>query len=122
MSAIPKILDDYRVGELLDVWERYMKASAENVMELGYPKKSVGLRTEPWGYWEDTFDLMCDEVEWGKAEAVNAAIDDLEQSQQMSIYHKHLYAVFRFNRLDLEHVYQAARDTLAIVLPRKAIY
>lgn len=120
--TIPKVLDDFRVGELLDIWERSMKEPARHVMQLGYPGRAHGLRSEPWGYWEHTFDEMCDEAEWAKADGVNAAIDSMDTQHQMSIYHKHLYAVYKFSRLDLEAIYQQARDILGVELPKRLIY
>jgi hypothetical protein len=124
MSAVllPKTLDDYRVGELLAVWERWMLQPAKDVMELGYPKTACGCHSEPWGYWEHTFQDECDEMENAKADAVNAAIDDLETLQQMAVYHKHLAGVYRFNRNNLDGVYNAARLALAYSLPARGVY
>jgi hypothetical protein len=99
-----------------------MKASAKSEMRLGYPKKVAGFINKPAGYWEHTFGEMCDQVEEAKAEAVNAAIEDLETAQQMAVYHKHLFAVFKFERLDVESVYQKAREALAVMLPKRTVW
>ncbi len=124
MSAVllPRELDDYRVGELLAIWEGWMLTPAKDVMELGYPKTATGCHSEPWGYWEHTFQDECDAMEYGKAEAVNAAIDDLETLQQMAIYHRHLAAVYHFRRSNLEEVYCAARLMLGKILPSRGVY
>lgn len=98
-----------------------MKASAKAVMNLGVELPNC-YNSAPWGYWEDTFQIMCEEMELSKAPAVNAAIDDLDPIEQMAIHHKHLYAVFKFHRHDLEDIYQKGRDRLAVVLPQRGIY
>ena len=99
-----------------------MKESSRHVMRLGYPGRASACHAEAWGYWPHTADENFEKSEANKAEAINAAIDDLSSAEQMSIYHKHLYAVFRFARLDVDEVYQQARDRLAVVLPRRLIY
>lgn len=115
-------LEDRRLDELLYTWERWMRESADQVFGLGYPAQATGCHVEPWGYWEDTSQLEYEAMEYSKAEAVHAAIDDLPTLQQMAVYHKHLAAVYVFKRTDLEAEYCAARQTLRVVLPQRAVY
>lgn len=115
-------LDERRLDELLKIWERWMHESPTLVLGLGYPAQATGCHPEPWGYWEDTSQHEYEAMEYSKAEAVNAAIDDLPQPQQMAVYHQHLAAVFVFKRLDLDGQYCAARQTLRVVLPARGTY
>lgn len=115
-------LDENRLDELLAVWERWMNETPDKVFGLGYPSQATGCHPEPWGYWEDTSQLEYEAMEYGKAEAVNAAIDDLPTIQQMAVYHKHLAAVFVFKRHDLDEQYCAARQALRVVLPARSVY
>lgn len=115
-------LDDSRLDELLKIWERWMREDSAKVLGLGYPSQAVGCHAEPWGYWEDTAQLEYEEMEYSKAESVNAVINDLPLIQQMAVYHKHLVAVYRFKRESLEDHYCAARETLRVVLPSRSVY
>lgn len=115
-------LDNKRLDELLKIWERWMHESPAHVLGLGYPAQATGCHPEPWGYWEDTSQLEYDAMEYSKAEAINAAIDDLPRPQQMAVYHEHLAAIFVFRRLDLDEQYCAARQTLRVVLPARSVY
>lgn len=121
MDALYTLTQD-RLDELLDTWTRWMRETPEKVMGLGYPSKAIGCDEEPWGYWEHTAQEEYEAMEYGKAEAVNAAIEDLENLQRMAVHHKHLSAVFRFLRADVEDCYGAARQTLLVVLPRRGVY
>lgn len=119
LRLLPRELDDSRLDELLHLWERWMSPGAKNVMELGFPNTAAGC---VGGGYSTSFDDMVDEADSRSAEAVNAAIDSLEPIQAMAVYHKHLYAVFKFNRADLDTIYNIARDILRVVLPTKGIY
>lgn len=115
-------LTEGRLDELLHVWSRWMREPPEIVMDLGYPSTATGCRSEPWGYWEDTAQIEYEQMEYGKAEAVNVAIEQLEPLQRMAVHHTHCVAVFRFARADLEDCYCAARQALRVVLPSRGVY
>jgi hypothetical protein len=119
---VPFEITDGRLDELLTIWERWMRESTEKVMGLGYPAQATGCHVEPWGYWEDTAQLEYEAMEYGQAESINAAIEDLEPLQRMAIHHEHLAAVFRFVREDIEECYCAARQALRAVLPMRGVY
>src|SRR5687767_5402647 len=102
-------LTEDRLDELLDTWSRWMRESPAVVLCLGYPATATGCRSEPWGYWEDTSEHEYQQMEYGKSETVNAVIEDLDPPQRLAIHHKHLSAVYRFVRADLEESYYAAR-------------
>lgn len=121
-DAITYELDERRLDELLKVWERWMSESPAQILGLGYPAQATGCHPEPWGYWEDTAQHEYEAMEYSKAEAVNAAIDDLPTVQQMAVYHRHLAAVFVFKRGDLELTYYEARQALRVVLPQRSVY
>lgn len=124
MSAvlIPYELSEARLDELLRIWERWMHEPTDKVMELGYPAQATGCHAEPWGYWEDTSQLEEEAMEYAKAEAVGAVIDDLPLPQRMAVYHEHLAAVFTFHRGSLKEHYCAARQALRVVLPARTVY
>lgn len=121
-TTIPKELDERRLDELLDIWAKWMREPAGMIMRLEYPSKAAACVSRPWGYWEDTSEELAYRYEYGKADAVNACIDDLSTDQQMAVYHRHLYAVYRFNRANLDDVYAAARQTLRVRLPKRGVY
>jgi hypothetical protein len=99
-----------------------MHEPADKVMGLGYPGVATGCHGEPWGYWEDTSQHEYEAMEYGKAEAVNAAIEDLAPMERLAVFHEHLSAVFTFKRASLEDCYYAARQTLRVWLPSRGIY
>ena len=115
-------LDERRLDELLKIWERWMSESPAQVFGLGYPAQATGCHPEPWGYWEDTAQHEYEALEYSKAEAINAAIDDLPTIQQMAVYHHHRAAVFVFKRADLDEKYWEARQTLRVGLPARGVY
>jgi hypothetical protein len=80
MSAVlvPTSLDDGRVLDLLDIWERWMRESAGSTMELGYALQCRQFQANPGAYWEHTFADSVEAAEYGQAAAINAAIDALE--------------------------------------------
>ena len=121
MSAVllPKELDEGRLDELLNLWERWMSPGAKSVMDLGYPNTATGC---VGGGYSTSFEDMVDQADGRAAEAVNAAIEGLPMAQQAAVYNKHLFSVYRFHRgYQAEH-YDAARQTLRVVLPQKGIY
>ena len=115
-------LDERRLDELLTIWERWMAETPAQVFGLGYPSQATGCHPEPWGYWEDTAQHEYEAMEYSKAEAINAAIDELPTIQQMAVYHKHYAAVFTLKRLDLDDQYWYARQTLRVALPARSVY
>lgn len=122
VCTLPFELSEGRLDELLLTWERWMREPTEKVMGLGYPAQATGCHAEPWGYWEDTAQLEYEAMEYGLAEAVNAAIEDLEPLQRIAVHHEHLAAVFSFARADIGECYWAARQALRAVLPMRGVY
>jgi hypothetical protein len=123
MSAVLSVveLEDTRVGELLSLWERWMREGAKSTLELGPALNCESFNSTPWGYWEHTSQEQYESLEYALAPKVNASIEDLETVEQMAVYHYHLAAVFRFNRADIGEIYDRARRKLVWIMPRHGI-
>lgn len=117
VAALPAILDDDRMGELLSLWSRWM-SSSQHLRELWYPDQAAGC---VGGGYSNTFEDMIDESDRMYAAAVNGAIEGLRAIEQAAIYHFHLAAVYRFGR-PVDGVYENARYSLRVVLPQRGIY
>ena len=111
-----------RLDELLMTWTRWMMETPEKVLGLGYPSQAIACESKAWGYWEDTAAQEYEAMEYGLAEAVNAAIEDLEPLHRIAVHHEHLAAVFSFARADIGECYWAARQALRAVLPMRGVY
>lgn len=110
-------LDQRRLDELLYLWERFMKSS-QPYRELWYPDGATGC---VGGGYSQSFEDMVEAADSRAAEAVNAAVDDLEGLEQAAVYHVHLNVMYGFLE-SVESVYARARQQLAVWLPGRGIY
>ena len=116
-AALPSILDDDRMGELLSLWARWMRSN-QPYRELWYPDTAAGCVGGGYGL---SFEDLIESSDKMQAEAVNSVIEGLTPAEQCSIYHVHLGAVFR-GRSSMEGTYEQARYALRVVLPQRGIY
>lgn len=118
MSAVDLLeLDERRLDELLYLWERFMKSS-QPYRELWYPDGACGC---VGGGYSQSFDDMVEAADSRAAEAVNAAIEDLEGVAQAAIYHMHLGVMYGFVE-DVDSAYGRGRRQLAVWLPCRGVY
>lgn len=115
--ALPSELDDRRLDELLNLWERLMRSN-QPLRDLWYPDGACGC---VGGGYSQTFDDMLEVADARCAEAVNGAIESLSPIEQMAVNHIHLRAVYRL-REPVHLVYQRARFTLRVALPARGVY
>lgn len=104
-----------RIDWHLDNWARYMRE--HDVEELQCKILDVYQSANA------DFDAMCDAMERRCAVAMDALVSDLPLAEKVAVHHKHLSAVWRFNRpgATMESVYQSARENLSEGLRRKGI-
>ena len=94
-------------------------SSSQPYRELWYPDGACGC---VGGGYSQTFEDMVEAGEARSAEAVNGAIESLKPIEQCAVLHYHLAAVFRFERLNVQEVYQEARYALKVGLPGRGVY
>lgn len=107
-------LEHPRLDWLFENWARYMR---------GYETK-FRLRAKTSRYWAQgcrDFDGMVTSADINDAVRTNACIEDLTVIEQCAIHHRHLGAVWRFNREDEESVYARARGLLSTGLTRRGV-
>lgn len=117
-AALAYGMTDDRVGYHLHLWTVWMHTRGR---ELDYPSEScLGLLKGYASANVDDFDSACAQVDIACAEAVDAVVDGLPQSQRLAVHHKHLGAVYRI-RSDIGEAYQDARDTIGRELTKRGI-
>jgi hypothetical protein len=108
-------MSEARLEWHLDNWRRYMRR--DNVTD-GYPGKAAGC---VGGGYSQTFDEMADASDVRVARIVDALVGSLTNVERAAIYHRYLYAVYRF-RLDVETVVNRARLRIAQWLVARGVY
>ena len=104
-----------RIDWHLDNWARYMRERDVDELECKIVDVYQSANAD--------FDDMCDAMERRIAVAMDALVSDLPLAEKVAVHHKHLSAVWRFNRpgSSMEDVYQSARENLSEGLRRKGI-
>ena len=100
-----------------DNWRRYMRK--EDVTD-GYPGKAAGC---VGGGYSQSFDDMVDAADIRCAMIVDALVNSLTPIERAAVYHKYLYAVFRYGRAgNLEQSLRRARLKVAEWLAVRGVY
>ena len=98
-----------------DNWRRWMRHDG---VTDGYPGKAAGC---VGGGLSQTFDDMVDAADTRCACIVDGVVNSLSPVERSAIYHKYLYAVFRFPR-GFEEAIAAARLKVAGMLVARGVY
>lgn len=102
------------VKDALDVWVEWQQK--DDSARLGYGH-CVGFNTSSLSGWDD-FERR---VEKNMAVNVQAIIEGLPNLQQMAIFHFHLAAVWRPQRVNIEECYQGALMAIEVALRRRGL-
>lgn len=112
----PKIggMSEARLEFHFDNWRRWMRR--DDVTD-GAPHKAAGC---VGGGYSQTFDDMADASDIRCARIVDALVNSLTPLERAAVYHRYLYAVFRFR--DLEATIARARLRVAAWLVARGVY
>jgi len=100
----------------LDNWRRYMRS---DVAVDGFPGRSAGCLV---GGLSATFDELVDAADKRCAQAVDALMLGLAPAERAAISHIYLYAVFRFQRDNLDDLLLSGRFKVAKGLVSRGFY
>ena len=97
-------------------WSLWMRKDA---VTDGAPNKAAGCIG---GGYSRTFDEMADASEVRCAMIVDSLVNSLSPVERAAVYHKYLYAVFRFRNTTFDAAVQRARRQVAEWLVARGVY
>lgn len=118
MMIEPLMMAEHKADRFIRLWVTYMHMEA----------KPDGLPTHACGGATNYTSLDLDNVaayenlDLGLAEKTDAVINSLPLPEQCAVYHRFLYAVYRFHRGNFDEVLARAKDSIIAGLQRRDVW